>query len=60
MKEFETHPVGTAEEIKLSRQLAREVEQVIRQYGRVVPNNVIQAYIKLKELYDRQIEQGML
>ena len=30
MKDFEVHPRGTAEEIKLSRALAKEIEQISR------------------------------
>jgi hypothetical protein len=60
MSDFEVHPIGTAQEIKLSRDLAREIEQVTRQYGNVVPENVLNAYYKLKEYYALQIESEML
>lgn len=60
MSDFEVHPRGTAREIKLSRDLAREIDQVTRQYGNVVPQNVLNAYYKLKEYYALQIESEML
>ena len=60
MSDFEVHEIGTAREIKLSRDLAREIEQSIRQYGNAIPENVLNAYLKLKEYYALQIESGML
>ena len=60
MSDFEVHEIGTAREIKLSRDLAREIEQSIRQYGNAIPENVFNAYLKLKEYYALQIESGML
>jgi hypothetical protein len=56
MKDFEVHPIGTAEEIRLSRVLANEIEQITHQYGGVVPHNVILAYNKLYEHYMKQIQ----
>ena len=60
MKDFEVHPRGTAEEIKLSRDLAREIEQITHQYGNVIPENVLNAFYKLKEYYVLQIETELL
>lgn len=60
MSDFEVHPIGTAREIRLSRDLAREIEQVTQQYGGVIPNNVMQAYLKLTEYYALQIESELL
>lgn len=60
MSDFEVHPIGTTREIQLSRDLAREIEQVTRQYGNVVPENVLNAYYKLKEYYALQNESGLL
>jgi hypothetical protein len=60
MNDFEVHPRGTAREIKLSRDLAREIDQVTRQYGNVVPEDVLNAFYKLKEYYALQIESEML
>ena len=54
--DYETHPVGTAEEIKLSRDLARAVDQIIKQYGLVVPNSVVAPYNRLLEHYQKQME----
>lgn len=51
MKDFEVHPIGTAMEIKLARELIREVGQVIEQYGEVVPHNVRMSYNRLLEQY---------
>ena len=56
MKDFEVHPRGTAEEIKLSRALAKEIEQITHQYGGVVPHNVMLAYNRLLAHYTKQIE----
>lgn len=47
------------EEIKLSRELARSIEQITHQYGGVVPHSVYQAYLKLKAHYDLEIEEGI-
>lgn len=57
-KDFETHALGTAKEIRLSRDLAREIEKTTEQYGNVVPHNVMKAYQKLCEHYQVQIENG--
>jgi hypothetical protein len=54
--DFETHPLGTAQEIKLSRDLARAVDQVIKQYGLVVPQSVVVPYNRLLEHYQKQME----
>ena len=56
MTDFETHPKGTAEEIRLSRALANEIEQITHQYGGVVPHNVLLAYNKLFAHYMKQIQ----
>ena len=60
MSDFEVHDIGTARELKLSRDLAREIDQITRQYGNVVPENVMNAYLKLKEHYALQIESELL
>ena len=60
MSDFEVHQIGTAQELKLSRDLAREIDQTIRQYGNVIPENILNTYFKLKEYYALQIETGML
>ena len=56
MKDFETHPRGTAEEIKLSRALANEIQQSLEQWGEVLPHNVRIAYNKLYGYYIKQIQ----
>ena len=60
MKDFEVCEIGTIREIQLSRALAREIEEVLQQYGQVVPQSVLKAYLQLKDHYARQIESGML
>ena len=60
MSDFEVHPIGTAREIRLSRDLARAIESNIEQYGNVVPHDVLQAYLKLKDYYAYQIESELL
>lgn len=48
MKDFEACPRGTFEEIRLSRELVREMEQVMESYGKgIFPINVTQAYNRL-------------
>ena len=54
--DFEVHPRGTSEELRLSRELATEIQQSLDQYGQVVPNNVLQAYKRLYGQYIRQTQ----
>jgi hypothetical protein len=54
--DFEVHPRGTSEELRLSRELATEIQQSLDQYGQVIPNNVLQAYKRLYGQYIRQIQ----
>lgn len=57
MSDFETHPVGTRFEIQASRELAREIEQITKQFGiGIVPQNVYNAYSKLLAVYHKNIE----
>lgn len=60
MSDFEVHPIGTAREIKLSRELAQSIEQIVTQYGKVIPHDVYNAYLQLKEHYGKQIESELL
>lgn len=60
MSDFEVLPIGSTKEIKLSRDLAREIEQSFEQYGQVVPRNILNAYLKLKEYYAWQVESELL
>ncbi len=56
MKDFEVHPIGTTKEIKYSRELANAIEQITQQYGNgIVPNSVLNAYLKLKQHYAVQL-----
>ena len=41
-------------------EIGREIEEVLQQYGQVVPQSVLKAYLQLKDHYARQIESGML
>ena len=54
----EIHPEGTCTEINLSRTLAGEISQVVEQYGNVLPQNVMNAYRKLREHYADQMLVG--
>ena len=58
VNDFETHPKGTAEEIRLSRELARSIDQIIKQYGIIVPQSVIKPYNKLLEHYQKEMNYG--
>lgn len=58
MSDFEVHSIGHFEEIRLSRALANAIEQELQAYGQVIPHSVMQAYLRLKEHYERQIENG--
>jgi len=60
LKDFEVHEIGSYTEIKLSRALARTIEQNLIQYGNVMPQDVIKAYHELQKHYQRQIEQGAM
>lgn len=48
------------DEIRLSRELARAIEQEIACYGQVVPHSVYQAYLRLQALYQREIDAGVM
>jgi hypothetical protein len=52
--------MGSHTEIKLSRALAKTIEQNLIQYGNVMPQDVIKAYHELQKHYQRQIEQGAM
>jgi hypothetical protein len=56
MTDFESHLKGTAEEIRLSRALANEIQQSLEQWGDVLPHNVRIAYNKLYGFYIKQIQ----
>lgn len=56
MADFETHPRGTAEELRLSRELACEIERVNEQFRGVVPHSVWAKFEKLNKHYQLQME----
>jgi hypothetical protein len=51
--------MGSYTEIKLSRALAKTIEQNLIQFGNVMPQDVIMAYHELRKHYQWQIEQGV-
>lgn len=59
MSDFEVHPIGYAEEIRLSRELARTIGQCLEQWGQVIPDDVYKAYLKLNKHYQLQMERGI-
>lgn len=48
------------EELRLSRELARAIEQEYTAFGQVVPHSVFQAYKRLVEHYKKEIEEGVM
>ena len=48
------------EELRLSRELAKAIEQEITSFGQVIPHSVYQAYLRLLEHYNREIEEGTM
>jgi hypothetical protein len=42
------------QEIRLSRELARAIEQELNHYGKVIPSSVHAAYLKLVEHYEHE------
>lgn len=61
MSDFETHPRGTAEEIRCSRELANAIEELIQTHGPgILPVNILQAYNKLRGQYIRQMQMESL
>lgn len=42
------------QEIRLSRELARAIEQELNQYGKVIPSSVHAAYLRLVDHYERE------
>jgi|SaaInlV_125m_DNA_1040241.scaffolds.fasta_scaffold00860_17 hypothetical protein len=53
--DFETHDRGTAEEIRLARKLANEIECCIMQGG-VMPVQIRSVYKELRAFYEKQVE----
>jgi hypothetical protein len=57
MSDFEVHPIGTTQELKLSRALSHEIEDLMQQYGRgIIPHTILRAYDKLYEQYLKNIQ----
>ena len=57
MKDFETHDIGTATELRLSRELAAAIEQLMVQYGDgIIPSSIQLPYKKLKKHYNDRME----
>lgn len=53
MSDFETHPFGTHDEVVLSRELAKAIEQLITQYREgIIPHSILVPYQKLKTHYE--------
>jgi hypothetical protein len=59
MSDFETHPRGTFDEIRASRNLARVIEQLSKQYSPgIVPADIWKAYQELCNVYNRHMLNG--
>lgn len=58
MNDFEVHPIGTADEIRLSRELTQAIQQLIEQYGEgIVPHSIRLPYNRLLGQYIRQMQK---
>lgn len=58
MADFETHQVGTAEEIRLSRKLSATISELQVSWGhRIIPNEILRAQEDLVECYMKQLER---
>lgn len=61
MADFEVHEIGTAREIRLSRQLSNAIQQLIEQYGPgIIPQAIKGPYDKLYDYYQQQIHEQTL
>ena len=57
MKDFETHDIGTAEEIRLSRTLVVAITQMIEQYGEgIIPIALLRPYKYLVNHHNKCLE----
>jgi len=54
--DFEVHPRGTGEELRLSRELSSEIQKSLDWLGERLPINVRQAHNRLYAHYIKQIE----
>ena len=48
------------EELRLSRELAKAIEQELQQFGQVIPHSVLTAYLRLNQHYQKEIEEGVM
>ncbi len=53
MGDFEVHSIGTAEEIRLSRDLARSIYDLEQPYKGIISQSGLQAYEALTEHYKK-------
>lgn len=60
MTDFETHPRGTNEELRLSRELAQAIEAQLREDPQAIPLAIRQAYNRLYGQYVRQLQNDVL
>jgi len=54
--DFEVHPIGTSDEIRLSRELASEIHKSLDWLGETLPISIRQAYNRLYGQYIRQTQ----
>lgn len=60
-QDFEVHPRGTADEIRLARELVDAIRVEMESYGDgIVPHSVRQAYNRLYGQYIRQVQSEQL
>lgn len=58
MADFEVHPIGTAEEIRLSRKLSTAISELQTTWGdKIIPNEIARAQEALVECYMKQLER---
>lgn len=61
MTDFETHPRGTCDELRLARELVASMSREIESYGAgIFPQPVLQAYYRLYGQYIRQVQSEEL
>lgn len=60
MSDFETHPIGTAEEIRLSRELYNVIDQMKEQWGdEIIAPTIRKAHDALFKCYMEQLKREM-
>ena len=58
MKDFEVHEIGTAQELKLCRQLVNDMQQLCEQYGEGIFHiTILNTHRQLLTLYSQQLEK---